>query len=610
MDAILALEPAIRLTFFLGVFAIVAAWEALAPRRAREFSRWTRWPSNLGIVALNTALLRLAFPIAAVGMAVLAAQRGWGVLNLVAWPILAKVVAAVLILDFAIYLQHVMFHAVPALWRLHRMHHADLDFDVTTGARFHPVEILLSMVVKLAVVALLGAPAVAVIVFEVLLNATAMFNHGNVQLPASIDRALRWVVVTPDMHRVHHSVRPDEANSNFGFNLPWWDQLFGTYRAQPAEGHAAMAVGLDMFRTARDLRLDRMLVQPFRGAPGNYPINRRFFGDRPAPETENGEGGARFALFAALLVAVVIAAANRDGLDPTRLQQMVSAAGAWGPIVFILLFAAGTVLFAPGAAFALAGGALFGPVLGTIYNLAGATLGAVAAFVLARTVASDWTLRRAGPRLERLAAGVEAEGWRFVAFVRLVPLFPFNLVNYAFGLTRIPLLDYALATLVCMIPGGLAYTWLGYAGREAAAGSGGAIQKGLLALGLLAFALFLPRLVKRLRATKPSAITAREVQHRIESGQPSFVLDLRDAADFSGAAGHIPGALNIPMPELEKRLGEVESHRSEEIVVTCRTDRRSKQAIELLRSKGFGRVSLVEGGMVEWTRRGLPVETE
>jgi len=275
---ILAHEPAIRLTVFLGVLLAVAAWEALAPRRRRMVSRWVRWPGNLGIVALNTVLLRAAFPVAAVGLAALGEQRGWGLLSIVAIPGWATIVLAVLLLDLAIYLQHVMFHAVPALWRLHRMHHADLDFDVTTGARFHPIEILLSMAIKLGVVAALGAPAVGVIVFEVLLNATAMFNHGNVAIPERLDRVLRWMVVTPDMHRVHHSIIPSETNSNFGFSLPWWDRLLGTYRAQPAAGHEGMTIGLDVFRDPKELRLDRMLLQPFVGPAGAYPINRRSAG--------------------------------------------------------------------------------------------------------------------------------------------------------------------------------------------------------------------------------------------------------------------------------------------------------------------------------------------
>src|SRR6266513_2836287 len=185
------------------------------------------------------------------------------------------VIVAVIVLDLAIYFQHVLFHAVPVLWRLHRMHHADLEFDVTTGVRFHPVEILLSMVIKLGVVLALGAPALAVLIFEVLLNATSMFNHGNVLLPQPIDRVLRTIVVTPEIHRVHHSIEPPETNSNFGFNLPWWDRLFGTYRAQPAAGHDAMTIGIEQFRDARELRLDRMLLQPFRHEIGNYPLGYR-----------------------------------------------------------------------------------------------------------------------------------------------------------------------------------------------------------------------------------------------------------------------------------------------------------------------------------------------
>jgi sterol desaturase/sphingolipid hydroxylase (fatty acid hydroxylase superfamily) len=274
-SVLLAHEATIRLSFFGGVLAVMMVWEALAPRRRRLVSRWARWPSNLGIVVLNTLLLRAVFPVAAVGLAALGEQRAWGLFNNIAVPGWIRIIAAVVLLDLAIYLQHVMFHAVPALWRLHRMHHADLDFDVTTGARFHPLEILLSMGLKLVVVAALGAPAVAVLIFEVALNATAMFNHGNVGLPPTIDRVLRWLVVTPDMHRVHHSSVVNETNSNFGFNLPWWDRLFGTYRAAPAAGHEAMTIGLDSFRDPVQLRLDRMLVQPFVGAVGAYPINRR-----------------------------------------------------------------------------------------------------------------------------------------------------------------------------------------------------------------------------------------------------------------------------------------------------------------------------------------------
>ncbi len=270
---LLAYEPYIRLGAFLGIFALMAVWELLAPRRRLTFSRARRWPSNLGIVALNTFLLRLAFPAAAVGVAFLAEAKGWGLFHLWEVPRWLAILASVVILDLVIYLQHVLVHAVPALWRLHRMHHADLDYDVTTGARFHPIEIFFSMAIKLAVVSALGAPPVAVLIFEVLLNATAMFNHGNVKLPLALDRVLRWVLVTPDMHRVHHSVIPRETNSNFGFNLSIWDRLFGTYRDQPAKGHEGMTIGIEQFRTAEDLRLDRMLLQPFREDTGAYALS-------------------------------------------------------------------------------------------------------------------------------------------------------------------------------------------------------------------------------------------------------------------------------------------------------------------------------------------------
>ena len=257
-------EATIRLSCFGGVLLLVALWETLAPRRLRTVARLTRWTSNLGIVVLNTVVLRLIFPAAAVGMAVFVGEQGWGVLNHYAVPPWVAVVLAVIALDLVIYLQHVMVHAVPILWRLHRVHHADPDFDVTTGLRFHPLEILLSMLIKFTAIIAIGAPVIAVIVFEVLLNATAMFNHGNLRLPAGVDRWLRWFVVTPDMHRVHHSVDMDETNSNYGFNLPWWDRLFGTYRAQPRAGHAAMTIGLHEFRDPRQsTRLPGMLWMPF-----------------------------------------------------------------------------------------------------------------------------------------------------------------------------------------------------------------------------------------------------------------------------------------------------------------------------------------------------------
>jgi sterol desaturase/sphingolipid hydroxylase (fatty acid hydroxylase superfamily) len=275
MDSVMSNEPFVRFVVFGAVLAAMAAWELVAPRRRQTLDRKARWPGNLGIVVLDTLLVRLIFPMGAVAIALAAEARGWGLFNVFGASAWLAIPASVILLDLTIYLQHVLFHAVPALWRLHRMRHADLEFDVTTGVRFHPVEILLSMVIKLAVVTALGAPAVAVLIFEVLLNATSMFNHGNVSLPSSLDRVLRWVVVTPEMHRVHHSVEVSETNSNFGFNLPWWDRLFGTYRDHPETGHLGMTIGIAQFRDPTEQRLDHMLTQPFREDARIYPLGQR-----------------------------------------------------------------------------------------------------------------------------------------------------------------------------------------------------------------------------------------------------------------------------------------------------------------------------------------------
>ena len=263
-DTLLVQEPLIRSVFFFGILGIMALWERLSPSRRLSVSRPLRWGSNLGLVVLNTVLLRAVFPLAAVGFAAIAVEQGWGLFNVVALPGWLAILLSVMALDLVIYWQHVMFHALPTLWRLHKVHHADRDFDVTTGLRFHPVEIFLSMGIKIAAIALLGAPPVAVLIFEVLLNATAMFNHGNVSLPRSVDRLLRWVVVTPDMHRIHHSVIVQETNSNYGFNLPWWDYLFGTYRARPAKGNQGMTIGLTEYQnTLRVAQLPWVLLLPF-----------------------------------------------------------------------------------------------------------------------------------------------------------------------------------------------------------------------------------------------------------------------------------------------------------------------------------------------------------
>jgi sterol desaturase/sphingolipid hydroxylase (fatty acid hydroxylase superfamily) len=268
-------ERSIRLGAFVGVLLAMVLWEFAAPRRHQTVRRGLRWPGNLGVVVMDTLLLRLVFPLAGVGVALAIEAQGWGLFNAFDLPRWLAVATSVLVLDLAIYLQHVLFHAVPALWRLHRMHHSDLEVDVTTGVRFHPIEILLSMIIKLGVIAAIGAPAVAVLIFEVLLNATSMFNHGNVKFAPAIDRVVRWFVVTPEMHRVHHSIVASETNSNFGFNLPWWDRLFGTYRSEPSAGHLGMTLGVEQFRELDELRLDRMLLQPFRGDERTYPLGRR-----------------------------------------------------------------------------------------------------------------------------------------------------------------------------------------------------------------------------------------------------------------------------------------------------------------------------------------------
>ncbi|MFO7965351.1 MAG: sterol desaturase family protein [Desulfobacterales bacterium] len=267
-------ETVIRFGAFLGVFALLATAEVFAPRRRLTNSKSRRWFANLSIVALNPLSIALVYPILPIGVALLASEQNWGLLNQWALPYGLKVLIGVVVLDFVVYTQHVMHHAIPVLWRLHMVHHADLDFDMTTGLRFHPIEIIVSMAIKLSAVAALGAPPLAVLIFEVVLNATSMFNHSNLHLPEKVDRILRLCVVTPDMHRVHHSVIIRETNSNYGFNLPWWDRLLGTYKAQPAKGHRDMVIGLSQFRDPQKLSLPRLLILPFAGDPGRVPINR------------------------------------------------------------------------------------------------------------------------------------------------------------------------------------------------------------------------------------------------------------------------------------------------------------------------------------------------
>jgi sterol desaturase/sphingolipid hydroxylase (fatty acid hydroxylase superfamily) len=273
---LLAHETAIRLGVFFAMFALVALWELAQPRRVLTVSKVRRWANNLGLSALNTLLLRLLFPTAAVGVAALAASKGWGLLHYFSVPLPVAIPLAVLALDFLIWLQHVVFHAVPALWRLHRVHHADLDYDLTTGSRFHPIEMGLSMLLKMAAILLLGASVTSVVVFEILLSAGALFNHGNIRLPAALDRVLRWFIVTPDMHRVHHSVEDDETNSNFGFSVSLWDRIMGTYRAQARAGQLGMTIGIrNHTEPSEVVALPGLLRMPFKGEVSDYAINRR-----------------------------------------------------------------------------------------------------------------------------------------------------------------------------------------------------------------------------------------------------------------------------------------------------------------------------------------------
>ncbi len=271
-------EGAIRLGMFVGILVLMGLAESLVPRRVLSASRGFRWVNNLALIAVGTGALRLVFPVLAVAFAVFVAERGWGLFNAIAAPYWLAVIGSFLALDFVIYLQHRLFHAVPLLWRLHMVHHADPDIDATTGVRFHPIEIVLSMLIKFGAVAVLGAPALAVLLFEIVLNATSMFNHANWRLPLGLDRVLRRLVVTPDMHRVHHSVIPRETNSNFGFNFPWWDRLCGTYRDQPAAGHDGMTIGLSQYQDQRRQGLVWMLLLPFTGTTGAYPR-------RPSPNS-------------------------------------------------------------------------------------------------------------------------------------------------------------------------------------------------------------------------------------------------------------------------------------------------------------------------------------
>jgi uncharacterized membrane protein YdjX (TVP38/TMEM64 family)/rhodanese-related sulfurtransferase len=316
----------------------------------------------------------------------------------------------------------------------------------------------------------------------------------------------------------------------------------------------------------------------------------------------------RLVLVLLLAVGVALAAIHRDQINLATLYAWLASLGPWAPIGYVALYAIGTVGFVPGVVFVLAGGALFGPLWGSLWSLVGATLGATLAFLVARYLAGGWVARRAGGLVKRLIEGVDAEGWRFVAFVRLVPLFPFNLSNYVLGLTRIPLLHYVVASLICMAPGAVAYTWLGYAGREALGGEANAVRYGLLALGLLAAIAILPRLIGRLRGGSLAWIEADELKQRLDRGEAVTVIDVRGPDEFTGPLGHVAKAVNLPLGELPSRLTEINALRNKPVVLVCRTDKRSAAAAQMLRAAGLSQVGVLRRGMEEWNAAGLPVE--
>jgi uncharacterized membrane protein YdjX (TVP38/TMEM64 family)/rhodanese-related sulfurtransferase len=312
----------------------------------------------------------------------------------------------------------------------------------------------------------------------------------------------------------------------------------------------------------------------------------------------------------ALLLVLVAAAAwtvlHRDQINLESLEAEVRSLGFWAPAAYVSLFAAGTLAFVPGLIFALAGGALFGPVWGSLWNLLGATIGSSLAFLIARYLAGNLVSRKANSLLGRLIEGVDAEGWRFVAFVRLVPLFPFNLSNYALGLTRIPFSQYLVASVICMMPGAVAYTWLGHAGRGALAGESSAIRYGLLGLGLVAAIAVLPRLFARLR-TRVSWIDAGDLKHRLDAGETLQVIDVRAPDEFVGPLGHIAEARNVPVAELSERLSELAGLGAQPVILVCLTDKRSSAAAQTLRAAGFKQVSVLRRGMKSWNESGLPI---
>lgn len=315
----------------------------------------------------------------------------------------------------------------------------------------------------------------------------------------------------------------------------------------------------------------------------------------------------RWLLGLLLLAAVGVAFTLRKHLDAAALQAWIEGAGMVAPLLFMAIYALATVLFLPGSIITLAGGALFGPLWGTLWNLSGATLGAALAFLVARYLGADWVARRTGARLQRLNDGVASEGWRFIAMVRLVPLLPFNLLNYALGLTRIPFVTYVLATWLFMLPGAFVYTWLGHAGRDALAGGDATLRNISIALSLLAVMAFMPRLMRKLKTPQLTMSDVVELKRQLDEAQPVLLLDVRPASDFTGEWGHIPNALNVPLEELAHRISEFGTDKQRRIRLVCRTDRRSSQAASMLIDAGFTDVRVIQGGMTAWRAKGWPV---
>ena len=314
----------------------------------------------------------------------------------------------------------------------------------------------------------------------------------------------------------------------------------------------------------------------------------------------------KFLLLVFIVAGMTLVITYRDQLDATAIQNWIEEAGNAAPLLFMFVYIVGTVFFFPGAVLTLLGGALFGPVLGTVYNLTAATIGAMLSFLISRYLASDWVEKKTGGKLKQLINGVKSEGWRFVAFTRLVPLFPFNLLNYGLGLTKIKFSHYSIATYIFMLPGAIAYTYLGYIGKEAATGGEGLIQKAMLALALLGLVAFLPKIIGSIR--KGAMLNVTNLKQRIDEGEDILLLDVRTVEDYDGEQGHIASSTLLPLEQLEKRIDEINNYYEKTVVCICRTDRKSAKAAQILAEKGFADVHVVKMGMTDWIKNNYPVE--